>query len=585
MNEDDFDPQIDRAFATLRSLPPPDVWARVIDKAAAQEDDGVQPLLQADVTDPSANSRHLSRRGAGLVAGLLLVAATVAALVVVARRPSPVGPSSTDPSNALQIDITSIDETTDPLVVTAEFHYVGTGEALLTNYVLFRRTDVPDVPGQPYLVGCLKTSESMDPLQPNYSVAMSLGSPVECGIGQTLLRPGAASELILTLDSPPAGTYRLEVAGYASNTFRLEPPIVEASTSTEPHDDDGTSKSGWQKLPDAPLDARSAAVLAELDGHIVVTGGWDFLCPPGADCGTDDVTRFVDGAWYDPAENSWVPIADAPFPLLGGGSTTSGENLYVAAACSGHSACDDQTAILRYRSADDEWDVLPAPDELPSPQLTTLSDGTVIAFSSSDEQGESPDYRLVGGSRWEVLPDDPLPAVYDRFVLGDGQLVYVFGSPIAGDQPTKLGAVFDVARGTWTELTASNAAGYQVWAGDDGFYLNPHFGPSVEGGRYDPSTDTWSGLPEPPASASWRDDMAGVLLERDATYEYASGWVRDTATDQWIEIPPRPDAPTEDESITNSGRRLLVYGGQLWTGEGGELLNELWSWTPPSNPS
>ncbi len=358
---------------------------------------------------------------------------------------------------------------------------------------------------------------------------------------------------------------------------------IEAGSSAEPSDGENESSStGWQQLPDPPLSARSAAVLADLDGRILVTGGWELLCPPGADCVIDDVTRFVDGAVFDPDENNWAPIAHAPVPLVGGATTSSGTDLYVAVACVGLAGCVDETAVLRYRSTADEWNVLPAPDLLPSPMLTTLSDGTVIAFGGSDEQGESPDYRLVDDSRWESLPDDPLPAVHDRFVLGDGQQIFVFGSPIDGDRPTKLGAVLDVGNGTWTELSASNAAGYQVWAGDDGFYLNPHFGPSVEGGVYDPSTDTWAEFPEPPTTDSWRNDMAGILLGRDATYEYTSGWVRDSTTDRWIEIPPRPGAATEGESITNVGRRLVVHGGQVWTGEQGRLLTEVWTWTPPS---
>jgi hypothetical protein len=166
--------------------------------------------------------------------------------------------------------------------------------------------------------------------------------------------------------------------------------------------------------------------------------------------------------------------------------------------------------------------------------------------------------------------------------LGGGDLLLQTAIAWALDEPSKLGAVLDVSNETWTELTASNAAGYQVWAGDDGFYLNPHFGPSVQGGVYDPSTDTWANFPEPPASDSWRNDMAGILLDSDATYEYASGWARDTTTDRWIEIPARPGAPTEGESITNSERSLVVFGGQDWTGERGRLLNEVWTWTPPS---
>lgn len=354
---------------------------------------------------------------------------------------------------------------------------------------------------------------------------------------------------------------------------------IDAETDGDPL----ASSEGWVRAPEPPIEARSSAVVADLDGIIVVTGGWEYLCPPGADCAVDpaSVTRFADGAAFDPRTGEWVPIADAPIAFVSGGWTTSGSDLYVTAGCVGETNCAESAVVLRYRGADDEWDTLSAPDQLPTPSLATLTDGTVVAFGGSDEQGESPDYILVG-DRWEPLPDDPLPAVYDRFVVGDGERLFVFGSPINGEDDSKLGAMFERDADTWTTLATAPGAGYQVWPGDDGFYLNPHFGPSVQGGFYEPNLGKWSGFPEPPESDSWRDDMAGVLRAQDATYEYASGWVRDTTADQWIEIPERPSPTGEGESLTNSGRRLVVYGGQDWTGGEGRLLNGVWVWTPPS---
>lgn len=359
---------------------------------------------------------------------------------------------------------------------------------------------------------------------------------------------------------------------------------VQATTASEPRVDDVEASDGWVQAPEPPIAARTWAVVADLDGTIIVVGGWDFLCPPGADCAidADSITRFSDGAAFDPQTGEWTAISDAPIEFVSSRWTTSGPELYAPAGCIGGPNCDDGPVILRYRSADDAWDTLPAPNGLPAPNLATLADGTVVAFAGSDEQGESADYILVG-DRWEPLPDDPLPPVYDRFVLGDERRVFVFGSPIDGDDGFKLGAVFDRDAETWSEVATAPGTGYQVWpGGDDGFYLNPHFGPSVEGGVYDPSLDTWIGFPEPPQSRSWRNDMAGVVRSRDATYEYSSGWVRDTTSDQWIEIPDRPRASSEGQSLTNSARSLVVYGGQDWTGDDGQLLNEMWIWTPPS---
>jgi hypothetical protein len=264
-------------------------------------------------------------------------------------------------------------------------------------------------------------------------------------------------------------------------------------------------------------------------------------------------------------------------------SAVSGADLYTMANCTDAPNCPDGRVILRYRGDDDEWDILPTPEPLVEPRLLTpLTDGTVIAYRVSDELGESPDYRLVEGDRWEPLPDDPLPAVSQRFFVEDGESVFVFGTPISGDQPSKVGARFDSVSNSWTELAAADSGGGRVWRGDSGFYLDPQFGNGgdARGGLFNTDTGTWGDLPSRPTSPLWLNDMAGVIGTDDATYESASGWILDTTTGRWIRIEPHPPRPTDGVAVGNSGRRLVVYGGVDADSSGGRLLNEAWVWTP-----
>lgn len=347
---------------------------------------------------------------------------------------------------------------------------------------------------------------------------------------------------------------------------------------------------GWTQLTDPPLEGRTDAIVANVDNNLVVVGGWTYQCPQEADCANADAAGFADGAIYDFESQAWSPVADSPIPIRQGTTATVGSDLYISAICGADAECAAGDLImLRYRAGDNEWDVLAVPDQLDRAQLTTVGN-EVIAYSATDEQGEQTDYRfLADEARWEPLPDDPLPTVFDRTIVDHDNKLYLFGSAIDSATGSKLAAVYDPATQTWTQLTESGTAGYQVWPADNTFYLNPHYGsPSAEsavatGGVYDPATDSWSSFPEPPQDLTWRNDMAGLIATNTANYAYTDGWVRDSIHDNWIRILPHPNINNAfDQTVAAIDRRLVVFGGQRWTGNTGQLLNETWIWTPPN---
>lgn len=347
---------------------------------------------------------------------------------------------------------------------------------------------------------------------------------------------------------------------------------------------------GWTRLPDGPLTGRTEAVLAGVGGRGYVIGGWEFLCPPNADCATPEEPLLRDGASVDPATGEWRPIAPAPYGLRHADSAVLGDRLFLLTGCRSGPDCRGPLGLLRYDTAGDTWaELADLPASVEHADLVAAT-GRLIALSGSDEYGERPDH-LYDATRdtWTALPDDPLPDVYDRQAVGDGDRLLVFGSPHspdpeAGVQP-KVGASLDLATQSWTRLPDAPGAGYQVWGAGGTAWLNPHFGPDG-GGVLDLGTDTWRPFPRGPEGGGWTGDLAGVVWQDGAVYEYDAGWVRDVRSDGWLRIPERRGGAVE-ESVTSVGDSLLVFGGQSWdsqdtTNSEGELVAAAWVWRPPA---
>lgn len=365
-----------------------------------------------------------------------------------------------------------------------------------------------------------------------------------------------------------------------------------------------TASSGWSRLPEAPLGPRSGATAAWTGAEIVVVGGWNFLCPPNADCAAPKDPPFTDGAAFDPTSSTWRPIAPTPIPFHDRPAAVVEGDVYVLAPCTGHWGTGAPTRItecpqgadavlLRYDPDADEWSLHRGPPRGDRYALASVG-STVLAYTGSDEQGEVPDYLFdTEADGWRELPDDPLPPVFDRQIVvhDSGREVLLFGAAIAGssssepkDEPV-LGARLDVAAGTWSSLPPSPQRGYRAWGIDGQVVLEPHFG--GHGGLFDPTTGKWSALPPPPAGSSWdSNQLSGALGRRDAIYADSSGWVLDVTAGQWVEVPPideRTPLVEPGASVTAVGRDLFVFGGERWPPGGqGELLDDAWLWSAPS---
>jgi len=305
----------------------------------------------------------------------------------------------------------------------------------------------------------------------------------------------------------------------------------------------------------------------------VVVGGGRFLCPPGADCEGPDEPPFTDGAAYDLARRTWRPIAPAPTSISGVTGVAHGGDVYVLLP---------GTGLLRYRPADDRWDVLPAPPEAGYRVLVSAGPD-LVAYRVTDEAGEHRDWRLdLGGGAWAPLPDDPLPEAFDRQVVWDGEALVLVGTPRFPPTRPATVAAARLPAGTdrWEPVPATTTSGYQAWSVDGLVVVNPH-GRQDSGGVLDPPAGRWRPLPPAPDDPTWSGDLAGAVGRETAVYDSGSGWVLDVAGASWLRVPPPVGGTTTDAAVTAVGRRLFAFGGQRWNGRDGDLLREAWLWSPP----
>lgn len=333
---------------------------------------------------------------------------------------------------------------------------------------------------------------------------------------------------------------------------------------------------GWQRLPDPPLSGRIGATVVGLDdGRAAVVGGWEWLCPPTADCTYPDRPLLADGAIVDLRTGEWEAMPDAPYGFVHAIGAFAGGDLFLLTTCRGGPGCDGAPELLRYDVAAARWRVVAGPRDgaVGYSALVPVGD-RLLAVSGSDERGEAADQLYDPATdRWEELPDDPLPEVFDRFAVAHGDRILAFGSIEGGN--AKLAAAYDLRARTWSRLPDAPSTGYQAWRVGDEVWLNGHFGRD-RGARLDLGTDTWRPLPDDyPAEDR---DLAGVVGDDEASYEYDHGWVRDLVTDRWVEIPDRAEE-SYDEALGAVGSALLAFGGQDWEGEG-RLLAEAWVWCP-----
>ena len=362
---------------------------------------------------------------------------------------------------------------------------------------------------------------------------------------------------------------------------------------------------GWTRLPDPPLSPRDHAVTVGVGDRMLVVGGWELLCPPDADCVTPEDPLLDDGAVYDAGLDHWTPIAAAPFGVRrhDHAAVAVGGSAFLLDGCASGPRCDAPARLLEYDLDRDRWidhGTVPGPTNDYS-MLVAVGD-TVLVHSSSDEQGASVDARYDPATRtWEALPADPLPPVFDRFVVPVGESLVVVGSlegrpgrgprrPQARGPPRPGTDALDpppgrAGGGLPAARERARAAAQRALPRVTGVAARPGDVDLVRPARAVAAGAGPGGRPGPGRGDVRHLEQRGQMASQQRLHVY------DSAADAYVTVPPlegREDV--YDDSSAALGRALFVFGGQRWPGQPfperepgatGELVGDAWLWTPP----
>jgi hypothetical protein len=352
--------------------------------------------------------------------------------------------------------------------------------------------------------------------------------------------------------------------------------------SVGPSDDRGH----WRELPAPPLSPRADAQAVWTGAEVLVVGGENHPCPPGADCAviSDDIR---DGAAYDPGTDTWHRIADAPVPV------TAGDRLVEAGG---------QVVLRHERDGGSDWFVYD-PDADDWSRIPDVPDGigdppSAIGTNVYAMVGHRVAVYSVGPSDWTLLPPDPIqPALAQRAVTATdvGPVVTGVDSTQPNDGRTPSLLLADVWDGShWRRLPPSDQLANNAWTWTGTRMVDPEpftldggevngWGRSYPmGGTLDPATGTWGPLPDALVNPSSGDQRGWGVSASGGPWFAVLGQVYDDSTGRIFRLDRPPGAPGYGTTAAWADDRLLAFGGVGSNVDGslGDLSNRAWLWTP-----
>jgi hypothetical protein len=281
----------------------------------------------------------------------------------------------------------------------------------------------------------------------------------------------------------------------------------------------------WHRLPAAPIAPNAALTSVWTGKEMLVFGRQERRAKDGA-----VLARVNVAAAYDPKANTWRRL---PSP----GATGS---------------------FLNYSSA---WT---------GKEMLVWGAGTKEAFNPRT-------------NRWRRLPGSPLLSIHDGYglVAWTGHELIGWGGGCCGDAFSD-GVAYSPAANRWHALARSPLAGSQhpvgAWTGREllvfvgGIDPDGHPWPArlARAAAYDPATDTWRRIAEPPASlgagkAVWTGRELVVAEDGPGlAYDPATNrWRRvGRAATVWTRLASAPLPRTVESTAVWTGHELIVWNGK-----------------------
>jgi hypothetical protein len=267
--------------------------------------------------------------------------------------------------------------------------------------------------------------------------------------------------------------------------------VVEGNSTTAPNSTlptFDTAATGVELLPSPPLAPRQGPAIVWTGSGLAVWGG-NF---DGPNSGGGAYRSFNDGAVYDPATRAWTPMAASPLPV---GEQAAGVRT------------DDGIVFTQGRAtaiwdpAENSWRKV---DDAPAPAFDLTFTGSVVV---SYRANATLDPR---NGTWQSLPAMPVEFERSTFAWTGHELVVIGG----GGTPFTDAEAFalDPERREWRRIanpptgTHSEALS-ATWDGRRVVVVNY----DMRAIAYDPERDTWTTLPSVPARFSeWSPTTVSV---------------------------------------------------------------------------
>ncbi|MGI9120122.1 MAG: Kelch repeat-containing protein [Acidimicrobiales bacterium] len=249
----------------------------------------------------------------------------------------------------------------------------------------------------------------------------------------------------------------------------------------------------WRRMSASPLSARSGVAGAWTGRELLLWGG------------TDGQDRLSDGAAYDPASDTWRPLPPASISGRTAGGTWTGEEMLVwgGTAMGSSGVVEPLTDGAAYDPASDTWRPLaPAPLAAREDVTSEWTGREMIVWGGRAGQEYLADGAAYdpAADTWRPLAPAPLEGRVVRGVWSGTELL-VWG----GESATVAladGAAYDPAADTWRPMAPAPLSARRgfatVWAGEEMLVWGGAGGTGSfffgNGAGYDPRTNSWKEL-------------------------------------------------------------------------------------------
>lgn len=343
-----------------------------------------------------------------------------------------------------------------------------------------------------------------------------------------------------------------------------------------PGRDDAAGR-GWEAFDAGPLATRAEPRAVWTGTEMIVVGG----------LAVEQYAAFADGAAYDPETGRWRRIASRPDPGRIMVAAWTGSELFALGRHDGIALEDMRSAHL-YDPRADRWRAASAPPRgFDAPEGAWWTGTEVLVWQLGRGMLYDP-----AGDRWRDVPPIDVPGATAPgravWLEGAGVLaVQAATTPDGGGPLAPALFLFEPASGRWRPAARAPSdipqfgLAYAAWVGTGLVFSEPHAGPTY---AYEPSSDTWRGLPPPEVA---RDRGTGYFTGVPLGGHGGAVRVGDsrhpvialTPDGRWS-YPPAPGGavPGPDGVALWTGRQLVLWGrpGDAGPADG----NAAWAWTP-----